>query len=234
MKDQIILIDKPLQWTSFDVVKKVRKPLLEIRRLDFPENERSKIKNYKVGHAGTLDPLATGLLILCTGSLTTQIIEIQSSEKEYTGTIVIGGTTESYDLEKPVVNMKPYSHVTEEVIRKAVTTLTGEIEQFPPAHSAVKIGGKRAYELARAGVEVKTNPKKVIIYEFEITDMNLPEISFRIVCSKGTYIRTIAHDLGTILGTGGYLSALRRTKIGNFSIKNALSPEAFLLQLCEL
>ena len=231
MADQVILIDKPYQWTSFDVVNKLRKPLLELRRLDFPVHERKTIKNYKVGHAGTLDPLATGLLILCTGKLTTTISEIQSQEKEYTGTIVIGATTESYDLEKPIENHRSIEHVNEALILESIKKFTGEIEQRPPVHSAVKIDGKRAYELARKGLQVETAFKKVTIYWFEITGINLPEINFRIVCSKGTYMRSIAHDLGQELGTGAYLSALRRTRIGDFSVDAAVSPADFLSKM---
>ncbi len=231
MADQIILIDKPYQWTSFDVVNKLRKPLLELRRLDFPEHERKTIKNYKVGHAGTLDPLATGLLILCTGKLTKTIGEIQLQEKEYTGTIVIGATTESYDLEKPAENHRSIEHVNEALILESIKKFTGEIEQRPPVHSAVKIEGVRAYELARKGLQVETTLKKVTVYLFEITGINLPEISFRIVCSKGTYIRSIAHDLGQELGTGAYLSALRRTRIGDFSVEAAVSPADFLSKI---
>lgn len=231
MPDRIILVDKPLHWTSFDVVKKLRKPLLEQRRLELPEHERKQLKNYKVGHAGTLDPLATGLLILCTGKLTSKITDIQSQEKEYTGTITLGAITESYDLEKPLTDHKPFAHLTEEQVKEAIKKFTGEILQFPPAHSAVKIGGKRAYEHARAGKEVEITAKKVTIYAFEIESFELPDIRFRIVCSKGTYIRSLAHDLGRELGTGAHLSSLRRTRIGSFLVSDALSPADFLLQL---
>lgn len=233
MPDRIILIDKPYHWTSFDVVKKLRKPLLELRRLELPESERNQLKNYKVGHAGTLDPLATGLLVICTGKLTTKITEIQSQEKEYTGTITVGGTTESYDLEKPVENILPFSHLTEAAILAATDKFKGQILQTPPIHSAVKVDGKRAYEQARKGKEVELAAKSVTLYEFEITAISLPDIHFRIVCSKGTYIRSIAHDLGRELGTGAYLSSLRRTRIGGFLVKDALSPAAFLQNLSD-
>jgi tRNA pseudouridine55 synthase len=231
MPDRIILIDKPYRWTSFDVVKKLRKPLLEERRMELPEPERRQLKNYKVGHAGTLDPLATGLLVLCTGKFTSKITEIQSQEKEYTGTIVIGAVTESYDLEKPVIQEQPFEHISEADIAAAVSTFTGPIRQVPPAHSAVKIDGVRAYEHARKGVDIEIAAKEVTIYEFEITGITLPEIYFRIVCSKGTYIRSIAHDLGKELKTGGYLSALRRTRIGSFRVEDAFSPADFLHEL---
>lgn len=233
MPDRIILIDKPYQWTSFDVVKKLRKPLLELRRLELPESERKQLKNYKVGHAGTLDPLATGLLVICTGKLTTKITEIQSQEKEYTGTITVGGTTESYDLEKPVENSRSFAHLTEADILAAVEKFKGQILQTPPVHSAVKVDGKRAYVQARKGKEVELAAKPVTIYEFDITTISLPDIHFRIVCSKGTYIRSIAHDLGRELGTGAYLSSLRRTRIGGFLVKEALSPVDFLKNLSD-
>lgn len=201
---QVLLIDKPLRWTSFDVIRKIRHAI--------------KIK--KVGHAGTLDPLATGLLIICTGKFTKRINEYMGQEKEYTGTITLGAVTPTYDLESEPENFKPYEYLTEEVIKAATVPFTGEILQVPPAHSAIKKDGKRLYELARMGQEVKPEPRKVTITEFSITGIALPVISFKVVCSTGTYIRSLANDFGKALGCGGYLSSLRRTRIGNFSVED--------------
>jgi len=206
---QIILINKPLKWTSFDVVKKVR----------------NIIKEKKVGHAGTLDPLATGLLILCTGKMTKQIAEIQAGEKEYTGTFVLGATTPSFDLETAVMNECDYSYVTEIMMADAVKSFTGVQMQLPPVYSAVKVNGKRAYESARKGKEVIIAPKQIEIKEFEITGIDLPQVHFRVVCSKGTYIRTLANDFGAKLGCGAYLSALCRTRIGGHLLTDALEIE---------
>jgi tRNA pseudouridine55 synthase len=231
--DRIILIDKPLRWTSFDVVKKLRKPLLEERRSELPMNERRQLKNYKVGHAGTLDPLATGLLVICTGKLTKEITTIQSAEKEYTGIITLGATTESYDLEKEPENFQSVSHITVDQINETVRLFTGEQQQTAPLHSAKKIDGQRAYEKARRGDDFELKSHTIHISVFEITSVKLPEIGFRVVCSKGTYIRSLAHDFGKKLGPGGYLSALRRTRIGDFRVENALQPTDFLLQLSE-
>jgi tRNA pseudouridine55 synthase len=203
---QVLLIDKPLQWTSFDVVQKLRN-IIRIR---------------KIGHAGTLDPLATGLLIVCTGKFTKRINEYMAQEKEYTGTITLGATTPTYDLESAPENFKPIDSITEEIIKEAIKKFTGEIQQIPPAHSAIKIGGKRVYELARQGKEVKLEPRKVTIKEFDITSIALPIIAFRIVCTTGTYIRSIANDLGAELGCGGHLSSLRRTRIGAFEASKAI------------
>ena len=217
---QLLLLNKPLGWTSFDVVNKLR----------------YKLKIKKIGHAGTLDPLATGLLIICTGKMTKQIEEFMGLEKEYTGTFVIGQTTPSYDLETEVTQPVDISSVTEASILKAVKTLTGTISQLPPAHSAIKIGGKRAYKFARQGKEVELKPREVEVSEFEVTSIALPMITFRVVCSKGTYIRSLARDLGESLGVGAYLSQLCRTRIGNFKLEDALSvddvtpPHADLLQ----
>ena len=205
--DRVLLINKPLEWTSFDVVKKVR-GILQIK---------------KIGHAGTLDPLATGLLILCTGKMTKRIDEFQAQEKEYTGKLVLGQTTPSYDLETTPSTPKDISSINAALIKQKASKFIGEIEQVPPIHSAVKVDGKRAYKLARAGQEAKLKARKVTISEFEITKIELPEVSFRIVCSKGTYIRSLAHDLGQELGVGGYLSELCRTRIGNFSLHDALT-----------
>lgn len=210
-KGQVLLIDKPLRWTSFDAVRKVRH-LVRIK---------------KVGHAGTLDPLATGLLIICTGKFTKRINEYMAREKEYTGTFVLGATTPTYDLESEPENVKPLAGITEEKIKAAAAQFTGDIMQVPPAHSAIKQDGKRVYELARAGKEVKLEPRKVTIKEFEITAVELPVVSFRVVCSTGTYIRSLANDVGAALGCGAYLGSLCRTRIGSFSVNEAMSIEAF-------
>lgn len=209
-EDRVILIDKPLEWTSFDVVNKLRK----------------KLKIKKIGHAGTLDPLATGLLILCTGKMTKRIDEYQAQEKEYTGQLVIGQTTPSHDLETPVSEAKDIAHITDELITSAALKFTGMIDQIPPIHSAIKIDGKRAYKLARKGMEPELKPRSVLVSEFEITSIELPIVRFRIVCSKGTYIRSIARDFGEELGVGAYLSKLCRTRIGQFQLKDALTIDA--------
>jgi tRNA pseudouridine55 synthase len=201
----VFLVDKPYEWTSFDVVKKIRNAL--------------KIK--KVGHAGTLDPLATGLLIICAGKMTKQIDTFQRQEKEYTGTFVIGKTTESFDLEKEVVEVADIAHVTEADILAAVEQLTGEIEQIPPMHSAIRKDGKRVYESARKGITLELDARTVTVSTFEISGISLPEIHFRIVCTKGTYIRSLARDLGELLGVGAYLSALTRTRIGEYKLEDA-------------
>ncbi len=206
---QVLLINKPLTWTSFDVVYKVRK----------------KLKIRKIGHAGTLDPLATGLLIICVGKKTKQIESFVSLDKEYTGTFVLGQTTPSFDLETEVSNQKDISGLTTDAIYSAVKSLTGKISQLPPMHSAVKVGGRRAYKFARRGKEVQLSPREVEVREFEITAICLPKINFRIVCSKGTYIRSIARDLGESLGVGAYLSELCRTRIGEYKLENAISTD---------
>jgi len=205
---QVLLVDKPLDWTSFQVVNKVR---WNIRK-------DHKVKKIKVGHAGTLDPLATGLLIICTGKKTKEIDSFQGQEKEYTGTFVLGATTPSFDLETEIDQTFPVNHITKENLQNTVEQLTGEITQYPPIFSAVKIDGKRAYESARKGEEVKTNPRIVTISKFEIDSSNFPAISFTIVCSKGTYIRTIAADFGKLLNNGAHLSSLRRERIGDFKV----------------
>ena len=208
---KVLLINKPLNWTSFDVVRKVR----------------NLVKIKKVGHAGTLDPLATGLLIICTGKFTKRINEFMAREKEYTGSFTLGATTPTYDLESEPDNFKPFNHLTVDEIKKATSQFTGEIMQVPPAHSAIKQQGKRVYELARQGKEVVLEPRKLLISEFEITDIALPVVSFRVVCSTGTYIRSLAHDFGQALGCGAYLSSLCRTRIGEFKNENAMSMEEF-------
>ncbi len=209
---QVILIDKPLHWTSFDVVRKIRNTL--------------KIK--KVGHAGTLDPLATGLLIVCTGKYTKKINEYMAAAKEYTGSFTLGATTVTYDKESTPENFKPYDHITEEEIHHATKQFIGEIAQYPPIFSAIKKDGVALYEIARRGEAVELKARNIVITEFDITKIALPIIEFRVLCGTGTYIRSLAHDMGQALGCGGYLSALRRTKIGEYSAEDALSMEGFL------
>ena len=215
---QILLIDKPLTWSSFQAVNKVKYAL--IKNLGLP-------KKFKIGHAGTLDPLASGLLIICTGKFTKRISELQGQIKEYTGTITVGGTTPSYDLETEINETFPTEHITNDLIQETTKQFIGEIDQFPPIFSALKKDGKRLYEHARAGEEVEIASRKVEISEFEITRIQLPEIDFRVVCSKGTYIRSLAFDFGKALNSGAHLTALRRTKIGEFSVENAIEPLAF-------
>ena len=207
----MLLIDKPLHWTSFDVVRKLRN-ILHIK---------------KIGHAGTLDPLATGLLIVCTGKFTKRINEFMAQTKEYTGTITLGAVTLTYDLESEPENFQSTNSITIETIREAALQLTGPILQVPPAHSAIKVNGKRVYELARQGKEVKLEPRPVTIYTFDILSFEKDVVQFRVSCSTGTYIRSLANDLGRIIGCGGYLSSLRRTKIGEFTVNEAQSMEAF-------
>lgn len=206
---EILLINKPLDWTSFDVVKKVR----------------NTIRVKKVGHAGTLDPLATGLLILCTGKYTKRIDEIQGQEKEYTGTIRLGETTPSYDRETEVTETRPISHITEEAVKAAAAEFVGTIEQVPPMYSAVQVDGKRAYDLARKGKSAELKPRTITIKAFDITAMEGAEVHFRVVCSKGTYIRSLAHDLGQNLSCGAHLSSLVRTRIGDYTLADALTIE---------
>ena len=216
---QILLIDKPLKWSSFQAVNKLKFGL--IKELKLP-------KKFKIGHAGTLDPLASGLLLICTGKFTKRIEELQGQAKEYTGTIRVGATTPSYDLETEINATFPTEHITETLIYETLPQFIGEIDQKPPVFSAIKKDGKRLYESARAGIEVEIKTRKVMVSEFEITRIALPEIDFRIVCSKGTYIRSIAYDFGLALQSGGHLTALRRTKIGDYSVENAMEPEAFI------
>jgi tRNA pseudouridine55 synthase len=206
---RVLLFNKPYEWTSFDVVNKLR--------------YRLKVK--KVGHAGTLDPLATGLLIICTGKMTKRIEEFMGLEKEYTGTFVLGQTTPSHDLETAVQDQRDISGLTEEMIRSATKNFTGKISQLPPAHSAIRVGGRRAYQFARQGKEIELQPRDVEVSVFEITSLELPNVNFRIVCSKGTYIRSIARDYGDFLGVGAYLSRLCRTRIGDFRLEDALEIE---------
>lgn len=218
LNGQVLLIDKPLTWSSFQAVNKLKYILK--RNFDLP-------KKFKIGHAGTLDPLASGLLIICTGKFTKKITEIQAQPKEYTGTFFIGATTPSYDLETEIDQTYPSTHINEALIYKTVAQFLGEIDQKPPVFSAIKKEGIRLYEHARAGVEVEIASRKTTIYEFEITRIALPEIDFRVVCSKGTYIRSLAFDFGKAMNSGSHLTALRRTKIGDYNVQNALTPEQF-------
>jgi len=204
---ELLLVDKPVGWTSFDVVGKLRNSFKPLK--------------LKVGHAGTLDPLATGLLIICTGKMTKQIDTFQAEEKEYTGTMILGATTPSYDMETEPDTQFDISHITEEQIRANCRQFTGDIQQYPPAHSAIKIDGERLYEKARRGEDVELRLRSVTITEFEITRIELPEIDFRVVCSKGTYIRSLVHDFGKALNNGAYLSKLRRTRSGNYKVADA-------------
>jgi tRNA pseudouridine55 synthase len=218
---QVLLIDKPLNWTSFQVVNKLR---WEIR-------QRFNIKKIKVGHAGTLDPLATGLLIICTGKQTKEIHIYQGQIKEYTGTITLGATTPSYDLETEINQTFSTEHITEDLLKETTKQFIGDIQQKPPIFSAIKKEGKRLYELARKGETTEIASRKVTISEFEITKIDLPEVDFKVVCSKGTYIRSLAFDFGNALNSGAHLSALRRTKIGDFSVDNSDSVEGFIKNL---
>ncbi len=204
---ELLLMNKPYQWTSFDVVGKIRNTLKPLK--------------LKVGHAGTLDPLATGLLIICTGKLTKKIDGYQAEEKEYTGTMVLGATTPSYDMETGVVQTFPLDGLSENQIRNATQAFTGDIQQYPPPHSAIKVDGERLYEKARRGEEVELKLRNVTIHEFTITTIRLPEVDFKVVCSKGTYIRSLVHDFGKALSNGAYLSALTRTRSGNFKLEDA-------------
>lgn len=208
---QVVLINKPLKWTSFDVVRKIR-----------------NATKAKTGHAGTLDPLATGLLICCTGKMTKKINEYQAQEKEYTGTFTLGAVTPTYDLESEPVDFKPLDGIDEAKIRAATGQFLGAQQQLPPIHSAIKQNGKPIYELARKGVEVKVEPRSIFIAAFEITAVELPVVHFRVVCSTGTYIRSLANDFGAALGCGGYMSSLCRTRIGEFRVEKAWEIEAFI------
>ena len=214
----ILLVDKPLRWTSFDVVNKLK---YEIQKV-------TGRKKFKIGHAGTLDPLASGLLVICIGKCTKQIEEIQAQSKQYTGIFTIGATTASFDLEQKPENFLPFEHISHQQILAAVDRLTGTIEQYPPVFSAVRMAGKRAFEYARAKQEITLKSKQITIHCFHIVKVNLPEITFDISCSKGTYIRAIARDLGELLGCGAYLSQLQRTRIGKFEVENALDFTPFI------
>lgn len=224
---EILLIDKPLGWTSFQAVNKLKHGLKKHDSLLID----GKHVHLKIGHAGTLDPLATGLLIVCTGKKTKEIQTFQDLKKEYTGTFFIGATTPCYDLEKPIDHTFPTEHINEELILSTVKSFMGKQEQVPPLFSAVMVNGKRAYDIARDGGTAELKSRPMEIFEFEITRIQLPEIDFRIACSKGTYIRSIARDLGLALNSGAHLTKLCRTKIGDFDVKNALDPVGFLQAL---
>lgn len=221
LSGQILCIDKPLEWTSFQAVNSLKWAI----------RKKYHLKKIKIGHAGTLDPLATGLLLVCTGKFTKRIPELQGQVKEYTGTFTIGATTPSYDLETEVNATYAIDHITTELIKAKTEGFIGEIDQVPPIFSALKKDGKRLYELARAGETTTIPSRKVHIHEFEITYISLPQIGFRVLCGKGTYIRSLAHDYGKALGAGAYLSELRRTKIGDFIVDKAISPADFKNQL---
>ena len=218
---QVLLIDKPLEWTSFQVVNKLRWQL----------RQTFNLKKIKVGHAGTLDPLATGLLIICTGKMTKQINTFQEQIKTYTGTLKLGSTTPSYDLETEIDQRFTTDHITNNVIHETINEFRGEIDQFPPVFSALKKEGKRFYEFARAGEKVEINSRKVTIHNFEILNIKNKTVNFSVTCSKGTYIRSLAHDFGKALKSGAHLTGLRRTKIGSFSVENATSIEDFISTL---
>jgi len=218
LNGQILLIDKPLKWSSFQAVNKLK--YLLINKVGLP-------KKFKIGHAGTLDPLATGLLLICTGKFTKRITELQGQAKEYTGTFYIGATTPSYDLETEIDETYSTSHIDEALIHETVKQFLGEIDQKPPIFSAIKKDGVRLYEHARAGETIEIESRKTTIHEFEITRIALPEIDFRIVCSKGTYIRSIAYDFGKAMHSGSHLTVLRRTKIGDYDVKDAIDVTLF-------
>ena len=218
LEGQVLLIDKPLHFTSFQAVNKLK--YLLINKVGLP-------KKFKIGHAGTLDPLASGLLLICTGKFTKRITELQGQAKEYTGTFHIGSTTPSYDLETEVDQHFPTTHITEALIHETVQQFLGEIDQKPPIFSAIKKDGVRLYEHARAGETIEIASRKTTIHEFEITRIALPEVDFRVVCSKGTYIRSLAFDFGKALASGAHLTALRRTKIGDYDVQNAVTPATF-------
>lgn len=232
---EVILIHKPLKWTSFQVVNKMK---WLIKNFEI-KSQKSKVENtvqssinnrqstIKIGHAGTLDPLATGLLIVCTGKQTKNIEQYQVQEKEYTGTFHLGATTPCFDLEKEIDAHYPTEHITNELIYAATKQFIGKILQTPPLFSAIKIDGKRAYDIARAGQTAEIKPKEITITEFEITRIALPEVDFKVICSKGTYIRSLARDFGFALNSGAHLTALCRTRIGNYSLDDALSLETF-------
>ncbi len=218
LNGQVLLIDKPLKWSSFQAVNKLK--YLLINKVGLP-------KKFKIGHAGTLDPLATGLLLICTGKFTKKISELQGQAKEYTGTFYIGATTPSYDLETEIDEAFPTDHIDQDLIHETVKQFLGEIDQKPPIFSAIKKDGVRLYEHARAGETVEIASRKTTIHEFEITRIELPEIDFRVVCSKGTYIRSLAFDFGKALNSGSHLTVLRRTKIGDYDVKDAIDITLF-------
>ncbi len=214
---QVLLIDKPSGWSSFQAVNAIKWAI----------RKKFDLKKIKIGHAGTLDPLTTGLLLMCTGKFTKKITDLQGQLKEYTGTITLGATRPSYDLETEIDQSFPINHITEGHIEEATKKFLGKIEQQPPIFSALKKDGKRLYEYAREGTHVELPSRTIEIFEFEIVSITMPQIQFRVVCSKGTYIRSLAHDFGKTLSSGGYLSALRRTKIGDYNVDNALEPKKY-------
>ena len=218
---ELLLIDKPLKWTSFQVVNKIRWGL----------RSKFNLKKLKVGHAGTLDPLATGLLLICTGKMTKKILEFQALEKTYTGTITLGATTPSFDSETPIDKKFKITHLNDEALIAAKEKFKGEIDQSPPLFSAIKKEGKRLYEYARAGEKIEIKSRKIKIYRFDFKKIELPDIVFEVKCSKGTYIRSLANDFGKSVDSGGYLSSLRRIKIGPFKVVNALTPQEFIEKL---
>lgn len=224
LNGQLILIDKPLHWTSFQVVNKLRSAI----------KKKFQIKKIKVGHAGTLDPLATGLLVICTGKFTKKIDQLQAEIKEYTGTITLGATTPSYDLETEINETFITNHITEDLIKKATKIFIGEIDQYPPLYSAIKKDGVRLYELARRGETTELKSRKITIYNFEISNIKFPKVDFKVICSKGTYIRSLANDFGKALNSGAYLSDLRRSKSGDFDVKDAISPEEYVEKIFKL
>ncbi len=214
---EIIPIFKPYTWTSFQIVNKVRYHL----------SRKYGIKRFKVGHAGTLDPLATGVLLLCTGKATKRIEELQKNTKEYEAEITLGATTPSYDMEHPVNETFPYEHITKELVENTLKQFIGDISQRPPLFSACKVDGKRAYDLARKGSDMQLEPKQIRIDNIELLEYNLPKIRIRVTCGKGTYIRSLARDIGEAMQSGAYLSELTRTRIGEYKIENCITPEAF-------
>ena len=218
---ELLLIDKPLEWTSFQVVNKIRWAL----------KRKFNIKKLKVGHAGTLDPLATGLLIICTGKMTKKISEFQDLDKTYIGTITLGATTPSFDLETPINKRFPLKHLNKEKIIEAKKNFIGTINQYPPIFSAIKKKGKRLYEFARIGKKIDIQSRKVVIHNLEFSKINLPDLNFKLKCSKGTYIRSLANDFGKSIDSGGYLSSLRRTAVGSFKIKNSIQLQEFIEKL---
>ena len=218
---ELLLIDKPLEWTSFQVVNKIRWAL----------KRKFNIKKLKVGHAGTLDPLATGLLIICTGKMTKKISEFQDLDKTYIGTITLGATTPSFDSETPINKRFPLKHLNKEKIIEAKKNFIGTINQYPPIFSAIKKKGKRLYEFARIGKKIDIQSRKVVIYNLEFSKINLPDLNFKLKCSKGTYIRSLANDFGKSVDSGGYLSSLRRTAVGSFKIKNSIQLQEFIEKL---
>lgn len=223
MGGETLLVNKPLEWTSFDVVNKLR----------YTIKHKIGVKKIKVGHAGTLDPLADGLLIICTGKNTKKIESLMGQVKVYSGSIFLGATTPSYDLETEVDQTFPINHITEELILTSAKNMEGEQDQYPPVFSAKKVQGKKAYDFARKGIDVELKPKRITIQEFNITNIDLPLVTFEITCSKGTYIRSIAHDFGKILNSGGYLASLRREKIGDYQLKNALTVDEWIKTIKE-